>query len=293
MEVMGSNEAAARRNARTAVTGAQNGGRQGTFDRAVNMGIDLQKEWVSTHDGKVRDSHAELDGVRVGNDRPFPNGCMFPGDPAGHPREVYNCRCAMRAILPKYNGNKRMTALNGGANTQASYAKWVIEKEKGKPYSKEAPIITGKPGSVEEAKSYTHNGKTYYVDGINVQHKADEREKEVARMYASIYGRQVSLVPKIYGSIKNVHTPDYIIDGVRVDLKEIKVDGKDTIYNAVKKSLDYDQAEDFIIDISSGVIDLIKAIDRVEMLFLKPYCKKLKSVDIIRDNKILWSYKRK
>lgn len=128
MEVMGTNKNAAIRNCRTAVTSAQNGGRQSTFKRAQAMGIYLQKEWIATNDSRTRDSHRELDGVRVENDEPFPNGCMYPADPGGEPAEVYNCRCTMRAILPKYNGARRTTAINEGKNTKESYAKWLADK---------------------------------------------------------------------------------------------------------------------------------------------------------------------
>lgn len=91
------NRAGAIRNARTAVTGAQNAGRQDTFNAAVDMGIQMQKEWVATLDGRTRHSHAMLDGEVVDYDKKFSNGLMFPGDPNGRPHEVWNCRCAMIA----------------------------------------------------------------------------------------------------------------------------------------------------------------------------------------------------
>lgn len=50
--------------------------------------------WVTVGDERVRDSHTRCEAagaVRIG-DR-FPNGLMYPGDPAGGPEEVCNCRC--------------------------------------------------------------------------------------------------------------------------------------------------------------------------------------------------------
>lgn len=123
LSVMGSNEKAAVRNARTAVTSAQNGGRQHTFNKAEDMGIEIEKEWIATQDSRTRDSHMHLDGVVVKNNEEFPNGLMYPGDPDGEPAEVYNCRCTMRAIIPKYNGTPRTD------NTQASYHAWSLEKQ--------------------------------------------------------------------------------------------------------------------------------------------------------------------
>lgn len=92
------NRSAAIRNARTMITGAQNGGRQESYNRASAIGIEMQKEWMSANDHRVRDSHRQLNGVRVRYDEPFPNGCMYPADPKGKPCEVYNCRCTMVAI---------------------------------------------------------------------------------------------------------------------------------------------------------------------------------------------------
>lgn len=53
----------------------------------------LKKMWISAQDDRVRDSHDALDGVSVGVDETFDNGCAFPRDPAGAAEEVINCRC--------------------------------------------------------------------------------------------------------------------------------------------------------------------------------------------------------
>ncbi len=87
------------RAARTSVTGAQNAGRMDSYHAAEKMGIKLKKEWLATLDNRTRHSHAMLDGVQVDNDKAFPNGCKFPGDPSGPGHEVYNCRCTMIAAV--------------------------------------------------------------------------------------------------------------------------------------------------------------------------------------------------
>jgi hypothetical protein len=101
-KVVGMDETAAIRNARTMVTGAENKGRQDSYARAEADGIILQKEWIATNDGRTRHWHAELDGQTVPQDKPFSNDIgliMFPGDPGAHPSNVYNCRCSMVAIV--------------------------------------------------------------------------------------------------------------------------------------------------------------------------------------------------
>lgn len=107
--VMKRNRAAAMRNARTAYTSAQNGGRQTAMNKAAEYGYDLEKEWIATHDERTRISHGLLDGNRVKCKGRFSNGLEYPGDPNGAPAEVYNCRCTMRTIVPGINEGVRQT----------------------------------------------------------------------------------------------------------------------------------------------------------------------------------------
>lgn len=96
------NRTQAIRSARTIVTGAENKGRQDSYARAEADGIILQKEWVSTNDGRTRHSHARLDGAVVDQDKKFNNGLMYPGDPSGRPEEVWNCRCTVAAVVKDF-----------------------------------------------------------------------------------------------------------------------------------------------------------------------------------------------
>lgn len=83
---------ASMRNARTAVTGAQNAGREDAFERAESMGIEIVREWVATLDSRTRDSHRAMHGEeRDEKSGTFSNGLEYPGDTAGPPEEVYNC----------------------------------------------------------------------------------------------------------------------------------------------------------------------------------------------------------
>lgn len=53
----------------------------------------MKKVWVSAQDDRVRDTHADLDGVTIGIDEKFDNDLMYPRDPSGDASEVINCRC--------------------------------------------------------------------------------------------------------------------------------------------------------------------------------------------------------
>lgn len=85
--------------ARTETTRHQNIARSDSIDNARELGLIINKEWYATNDNRTRDTHAALHGEIVGPDDVFSNGMEFPGDPAGGPSEVCNCRCIIRPIL--------------------------------------------------------------------------------------------------------------------------------------------------------------------------------------------------
>ena len=132
------NKTQAIRSARTIVTGAENKGRQDSYARAEADGIILQKEWLSTNDGRTRHSHAMLDGAIVDQDKKFENGLMYPGDPSGRPEEVYNCRCT---LVAKVNGFKK-----------AQVQKAMAEKQVEEPQTTESAIKTANDLGVKYAQ---------------------------------------------------------------------------------------------------------------------------------------------
>ena len=122
--VVGMNKASATRNARTAMTGAQNAGRQQAYDRAKAMGIKVKKEWVATLDGRTRHSHGMADGQQVELDGKFKVGASelrYPGDPQGAAEEVYNCRCTMVTVEPP--------EILRGEEPRMTYQEWYKGKE--------------------------------------------------------------------------------------------------------------------------------------------------------------------
>jgi len=85
--------------ARTEVVGSSN---FGTFNAYKQSGVVPRKEWVSTLDDRVRDTHLEMNGKIVPLDRPFvlPDGaqCMYPGE-TGTPENDCNERCTIVAVV--------------------------------------------------------------------------------------------------------------------------------------------------------------------------------------------------
>lgn len=91
-------ENAAIRTARTGMTAAENLGRNEGYHDIKEKGVPCRFQWSSTHDNRTRDTHILLDGTYQDDDGLFGVGIIdtpieYPGDPAGDPEEIYNCRC--------------------------------------------------------------------------------------------------------------------------------------------------------------------------------------------------------
>lgn len=128
------NRDSAIRAARTAVTGAQNGGRQDTYHAAAGMGIKLKKEWLATLDGRTRPAHGAADGQKVDEDKPFiVDGykMMYPGDTSAPAYLVYNCRCTTVAEVDGVNMSDALRRDKDGRVTNMTFAQWEASKQGG------------------------------------------------------------------------------------------------------------------------------------------------------------------
>lgn len=147
--VMRTNEAAATRAARTALTGAENAGRIDSYRRAQNIGIELEQEWLATHDERTRITHRLLDGEHVPvGERFVPDGygdkysIGFPGDPTALGEMVYNCRCTLVAWLPSIakEDNRSWAKMPDGM----TYDEWKHGKKVEKKRKEAAGVVDGK-----------------------------------------------------------------------------------------------------------------------------------------------------
>lgn len=85
-------EIQAERAASIATSEAHTSMQAGSFAQMKYGGV-RTKTWITAGDEDVRDSHHDQNGKTVSIDQAFPNGLMYPGDPAGSPGEIINCRC--------------------------------------------------------------------------------------------------------------------------------------------------------------------------------------------------------
>lgn len=108
MKVSDMNRSSAIRNARTACTGAQNGGKQDRYADLASKGCEVVKMWIATPDERTRDEHMDAwdeygtEDKAIPYDEPFEVGgesLMFPADLSlgASGWNVYNCRCVMRS----------------------------------------------------------------------------------------------------------------------------------------------------------------------------------------------------
>ena len=121
------NRDSAIRAARTAVTGAQNAGRQDSYDVAVKMGIELEKRWLATLDSRTRHDHAAADGQTVAENKPFIVGgyeLMYPGDSSGPGHLIYNCRCTMIVQVKGVDMSDALRRDRFGPLPNMTYAQW-------------------------------------------------------------------------------------------------------------------------------------------------------------------------
>ena len=71
---------------------------------ATDSGLDVRIEWISTNDGRVRDSHRSTNGKIIAMGDSFNvNGAKmkYPSDPSGGAANVINCRCVLGYHVPE------------------------------------------------------------------------------------------------------------------------------------------------------------------------------------------------
>lgn len=95
---------AAIRNARTAMTAAENLGRSESASRLREAGVPVKEQWLATKDSKTRDTHLLLDGTYKDEEGFYGADILnvplrFPADPRGEAKEIYNCRCHEDVVL--------------------------------------------------------------------------------------------------------------------------------------------------------------------------------------------------
>lgn len=166
--------------ARTAMTEAQSAGRQQQMNDAADMGIEVHKQWLATLDNRTRDAHRKLDGQEVPYNEPFdsPLGEIdYPGDPdAEDPANVYNCRCTMVTIYPKYEDRSKPDWREQETVDGMTYQEWK-EGKKERLEEKRVGKITGSASGII-ARTNRYNDREY-----SINEKIRKLDEEYSKLY--------------------------------------------------------------------------------------------------------------
>ena len=185
--VTGMNRTSAVRNARTAVTGAQNAGRYTAISEANEMGCKAEKQWMATLDRRTRKSHQHMDLEHVPVEQQFSNGCMYPGDmDCRDGAEIYNCRCTMVSYLSPELMAEPMTRWTGEVDGNGdpvyvedmSYEQWKEWKQKSYASGKTGGII--KPDKTMKGHSGTPKQA---APGSVIDHLGNDGKTETRTFY--------------------------------------------------------------------------------------------------------------
>ena len=220
LKTVNNDKIAAVRTARTAVTSAQNAGRQVVYDKAKSMGLNLQKEWLATLDGRTRHDHGMADGQRVPLDGEFTVGgykMKYPGDMSAPGWLVYNCRCTTITVEPEH--------ITKGEEPRKTYSEWIEEKKKGKdkkPQPKVVPfsqVGIGTANSVKEVEDIINNAGVFKTGSVCKLDGCDlGSAKSIASAYQQIFEKYPQLKGK-FGAVtaKNLGSSTYAQCWLRSD----------------------------------------------------------------------------
>lgn len=202
LDVVGYNESAAMRNARTMTTACENRGRQDSYEELADNGVVQKKVWIATPDDRTRASHLEIDGEEVDIDAEFSNKLKYPADPDGAESEVYNCRCSMRDHIVgfrkadgriQYIGRERDETMHAEQIAQEREARGVEPQEKAEEKTEKPQVSFTPAQTIAEAEEYARQNfvvQTTWSDNGNVSYKgmsienANEINKELTNLFA-------------------------------------------------------------------------------------------------------------
>lgn len=252
------NKAMLRTHARTMVTSAQNQGRLTRFKEAESKGLEMEKEWFCTLDGRTRDTHRLLDRQRRPIDVPFEvEGfeIMFPADPHAHPSQTYNCRCTMNSYIKKYPPQYKIRSARDSEGNSVlikdmSYKEWEEWKNGGtKAVKTVQKTATNKADAQKQIKTalsdaYEHHRTANGLNAVPAKDlggdyfevtltKMDDKVRDsIANQFSDLVSRYDTPVQKIIPMGKM----DYLAhkDSFATTFHNYEVDSATIMYNPVK-----------------------------------------------------------
>ncbi len=161
----------------------------------------------------------------------------------------------------------------------------------GIPVDKTASWIgkDNKIGKVEDLQEYFVNGEAFKVDGKRVLLDYSEHEKEIANIIAKGTGKDIKMVPRIMFP-QNIQTPDYLIDGIKFDLKTPLGNGKNTLYGMVKSKKK--QANNFVICAGKTALSMDEIEQQIQGIYSSRNTAFVDIIILVKNQEIVKIYKR-
>jgi len=282
--------------AQTELAFAYNKGAATAIQHAVNNGIIPPQKavWSTAREERVCEICGALEGVAVslGEEFDFAGRSLYAGQkqtPPAHPR----CRCtlcyvdaddeyAVQTVLvenPPPEPEPPLSAPEMSPRYWDATAQWYAESD-------------GSPGVVKDMMEYTApDGTVYRVHGRDVILDYSAHEKEIAELLVRERGGTIQMVPKV-NNPQGVHTPDYLFNGVPYDLKTPEKQGKNAIYDLIKKSIEKEQAERFVVDTSISLHTDSEVLSQFESIFRSIHTRKVNEIIWVKNGKIRQVFRR-
>ena len=117
---------------------------------------------------------------------------------------------------------------------------------------------------VTEMNFWEHNGQKYQVDGKHVVLDYSQKEKEVGEWLSKTFGKHVKMAPRVNFPEK-IPSSDYLVDGLKFDLKEITGSGKGVVDGNLRKAKQ--QSENVVFDVTRTKLSNDEILSQLEKVY--------------------------
>ena len=124
--------------------------------------------------------------------------------------------------------------------------------------------VDPRKAKVSEMSFWEHDGHKYKVDGKHVVLDYSQKEKEVGEWLSKTFGKHVQMAPRVNFPEK-IPSPDYLVDGLKFDLKEISGSGKGVVDGNLRKAKQ--QSENVVFDVTRTKLSNDEILSQLEKVY--------------------------
>lgn len=149
---------------------------------------------------------------------------------------------------------------------------------------------SSKSAVVQDSNYWSANGKKYTVNDKTVVLDYSKEEKNMAQLLSKKLGAKVEMIPRVLKPT-GIKTPDYLINGIPFDLKQIVGHGNNVVDGAIKSKKG--QSHNFIIDFSKTALSKKEVLNQINRAYRNPNRSWLGSIILMYEGKLIDILKRK